>query len=157
MATKKSATKTAPVVESTTTVVTPAVDTTTTAAAAPVVAVKAPTKTSQALEIFNAALAIRQAEIAANVPMDQRTYPTNKSFRLGICATLQEKLGASVASAAGMYNNGKIKAEKVHADLGLGRDPKKEKPVRAPKTVVVATTTEAAPAAPEVQQENATV
>jgi hypothetical protein len=139
MATKKS-TKSTTVVETTAAVVTPAVETT---VAAPVVAVKAPTKTSQALEIFNAALEIRQAEIAANVPMDQRT--------------LQEKLGASVASAAGMYNNGKIKAEKLHADLGLGRDPKKEKPVRAPKTVVVATTTEVAPAAPEVKQENATV
>ena len=156
MATKKS-TKSTTVVETTAAVVTPAVETTTTAAAAPVVAVKAPTKTSQALEIFNAALEIRQAEIAANTPMDQRTYPTNKSFRLGICATLQEKLGASVASAAGMYNNGKIKAEKLNPNLGLGRDPKKEKPVRAPKTVVVATTTEVAPAAPEVKQENATV
>ena len=144
MATKKSATKTktstAPaaaraVVETT------AVVETVVAATAPVVAVKAPTKASRALVIFNEALAVRQQEIADNVEMEKRTFPTNRSFRKFVTDRYMAELDANAAGAAGMYNNGKTAAEKLIPDLGLGRDPKKEKPVRAPKTVVVTTTT----------------
>lgn len=106
-----------------------------------VVAVKAPSKVSLAKPIFDAGFAIRQQQIKDNVPMDQRTYKTNKDFRLGTCETVSKTLGVSMASAGSMYNSWKIEIEKVHTDAGLGRDPKKEKP--APKKAKVVVTTEA--------------
>lgn len=141
----KASSKKTPAAATGTQVVAPVVETTTTAAAtAPVVvAVKAPSKVSLAKPIFDAGFAIRQQQIKDNVPMDQRTYKTNKDFRLGTCETVSKTLGVSMASAGSMYNSWKIEIEKVHTDAGLGRDPKKEKPAPKKAKVVVAADTSA--------------
>lgn len=121
----------------------PATDASTTAAAgatAPVVAAKAPSKTEQGKPIFAAALVVRQQEITDNVPMENRVYKTNKDFRLGVCYKIAADLQVSLASAGSMYNSYKLTAEKdalaAGVDLGLGRDPKKEKPAKKVKVVV---------------------
>lgn len=115
--------------------------TATQAAATVVVAAKAPSKTSQAKPIFTAALAVRQAEIDNNVPVADRVYKTNKDFRLGVCGVISTTLGCSMASAGSMYNAFKIEAEAANPNVGLGRDPKKEKPAKKEKKVVVAAAT----------------
>lgn len=121
----------------------PATDASTTATAgatAPVVAAKAPSKTEQGKPIFAAALVVRQQEITDNVPMENRVYKTNKDFRLGVCYKIAADLQVSLASAGSMYNSYKLTAEKdalaAGVDLGLGRDPKKEKPAKKAKVVV---------------------
>jgi len=134
----KASSKKAPAAATGTQVAAPVVETTTTATAPVVVAVKAPSKVSLAKPIFDAGFAIRQQQIKDNVPMDQRTYKTNKDFRLGTCAEVSTTLNVSMASAGSMYNSWKIEIEKVHTDAGLGRDPKKEKPVSKKVKVVVA-------------------
>ena len=106
------------------------------AAATVVVAAKAPSKTSQAKPIFTAALAVRQAEIDNNVPVENRVYKTNKDFRLGVCGVISTTLGCSMASAGSMYNAYKIEAEAANPNVGLGRDPKKERPAKKVKVVV---------------------
>lgn len=79
--------------------------------------VKAPSKKSQAVEIFRAKLAERS----------QGLYGTNKEFRAAVLSAIQTQLGVSVASAATMYNAAKKEAEAADASVKLGRDPKKEK------------------------------
>lgn len=96
-----------------TTVSTPA---DTTAAAAPA-APKAPSKKSLAVAIFAAALADRAAG----------KFASNKEFRAAVLTKIQADLGVSTASAATMYNAAKKDAETADANVGLGRDPKKEK------------------------------
>ena len=134
--------------------------TTTTAAAPAVVAVKAPSKTSLAKPIFEAALAVRQKEITDKVPLENRVYKTNKDFRLGVCNQMAKDLQVSLPSAGSMYNTFKQEVEaqalKDGIDLGLGRDPKKEKPAKKPRTAKVVVTGTETPAATEtVQQEPA--
>lgn len=137
-----------------------AVTTATTETAAAAAAPKAPSKKSQADAIFAARLADRAAG----------KYATNKEFRAAVLAQIQADLGVSVASASTMYNAAKKAAEAADASVGLGRDPKKEKPVSTGKrgrpvgsknkpkaapvdggTVVVATPAADAPAAPAAE------
>ena len=87
--------------------------TTTVAPAAP----KEPSKKSQALAIFNAAVEARK----------NGEYATNKEFRAAVLSKIQSDLGVSTASAATMYNAAKKDAETAGV-ITLGRDPKKEKP-----------------------------
>lgn len=96
---------------------------TTVAAVAAAAAPKAPSKKSQADAIFAARLADRAAG----------KYATNKEFRAAVLAQIQTDLGVSVASASTMYNAAKKAAEAADATVGLGRDPKKEKPVSTGK------------------------
>lgn len=88
-------------------------------AAAPAVAVKPPTKKSQADAIFAARLADRAAG----------KFGSNKEFRITVVKEIMAAVGVSIASAATMYNSAKKEAEARDPKLGLGRDPKKEKPV----------------------------
>lgn len=81
--------------------------------------VKQPTKHAQALAIFNAALLERT----------QGLFASNKEFRHGTVVKIQEALGVGIASAAAHYNKCKIINEQLNPNLGLGRDPKKVKPV----------------------------
>lgn len=137
-----------------------AVTTATTETAAAAAAPKAPSKKSQADAIFAARLADRAAG----------KFATNKEFRAAVLAQIQTDLGVSVASASTMYNAAKKAAEAADASVGLGRDPKKEKPVSTGKrgrpvgsknkpkaapvdggTVVVTAPTTEAPAAPAAE------
>ncbi len=88
-----------------------------------VVVPKAPSKKSQAVAIFAAAMATRAAG----------GFDSNKAFRAAVLTKIQADLGVSVASAATMYNAAKKDAEAADANVGLGRDPKKEKPVSTGK------------------------
>ena len=92
----------------------------TTAVAAPA-APKAPSKKSQADAIFANALTQRAAG----------AFASNKAFRAAVLTAIQAQLSVSVASAATMYNAAKKSAEAADATVGLGRDPKKEKPAKA--------------------------
>lgn len=92
---------------------TPADTTVATTPAAP----KAPSKKSQAVAIFAAALAMRAAG----------KFDSNKAFRAHVLSTIEADLGVSTASAATMYNSAKKDAETADATVALGRDPKKEK------------------------------
>lgn len=94
---------------------------TTAAVAAAVVAPKAPSKKSQADVIFAAAMADRAAG----------KFDSNKAFRAAVLTSITTTLGVSIASAATMYNSAKKAAETADANVGLGRDPKKEKPAKA--------------------------
>lgn len=87
------------------------------------VAVKAPSKKSQADAIFAARLADRAAGF----------FKTNSEFRNAVLKEIMETVGVSVASAATMYNSAKKEAEAANPTIGLGRDPKKEKPVSSGK------------------------
>ena len=102
---------------------TPAVETAntevTTNVATPV-APKAPSKKSQADAIFANAMAQRAAG----------AFASNKAFRAAVLTAIQTQLSVSVASAATMYNSAKKAAEAADATVGLGRDPKKEKPAK---------------------------
>ncbi len=94
------------------------------------------TKLSLAVAIFNQQLALRAAG----------TYATNREFRKATVAQIMD-LGVSLGSASTMYNTAKKAAEAAAqaegTDLGLGRDPKKQRPVstgkrgRPTKTVAV--------------------
>lgn len=120
-----------------------------TAVAAPA-APKSPSKKSQADVIFANALTQRATG----------AFESNKAFRAAVLTAIQTQLGVSVASAATMYNAAKKAAETADANVGLGRDPKKEKPAKAegakrgrplgsknrPKTEVAPVATESAPA-----------
>lgn len=86
------------------------------------VATKEPSKKSQALAIFNAAVEARQ----------NGEYATNKEFRAAVLSKIQSDLGVSTASAATMYNAAKKDAETAGV-ITLGRDPKKEKPASTGK------------------------
>lgn len=101
-------------------VVTAAAPVATAPAAATPAAPKAPSKKSQADVIFAAALADR-----ANGKFD-----SNKAFRAAVLTAITTTLGVSIASAATMYNTAKKAAETADAEVGLGRDPKKEKPAK---------------------------
>ncbi len=90
-----------------------------TTAAAP----KGPSKKSRAVAIFAEHLQLRS----------QGRYPTNKEFRAAVLAEIQQTLEVSISSAATMYNTAKVEAEAADATVGLGRDPKKEKPVSTGK------------------------
>lgn len=92
-------------------------------APAAVVVPKAPSKKSQAVAIFAACLAKRATG----------GYDSNKAFRADVLGQIQSTLGVSVASAATMYNAAKKDAETADTNVGLGRDPKKEKPVSTGK------------------------
>jgi hypothetical protein len=92
---------------------------TTTAVAAPA-APKAPSKKSQADVIFANAMTQRAAG----------AFSSNKAFRAAVLTAIQTQLNVSVASAATMYNSAKKAAEAADANVGLGRDPKKEKPAK---------------------------
>ena len=94
--------------------------TVTTAVAAPA-APKAPSKKSQADVIFANALTQRATG----------AFASNKAFRAAVLSAIIAQLGVSVASAATMYNAAKKAAETADANVGLGRDPKKEKPAKA--------------------------
>ena len=80
-------------------------------------AARSPSKKSQALAIFQANMELRAAG----------KFDSNKAFRAKVLAEIQEQLGVSVASAATMYNTAKKDAEAANPEVGLGRDPKKEK------------------------------
>jgi hypothetical protein len=95
--------------------------TTVAAVAAAPAAPKAPSKKSQADVIFAQALADRAAG----------KFDSNKAFRAAVLTGITTTLGVSVASAATMYNTAKKAAETADAEVGLGRDPKKEKPAKA--------------------------
>lgn len=84
------------------------------------VAVKAPSKKSQAQVIFNAKLAERASGL----------YGSNKEFRAAILGAIETDLGVSRASASTMYNFFKSEVEKA-GTATLGRDPKR---VKAPST-----------------------
>jgi hypothetical protein len=58
-------------------------------------------------------------------------YKSNKDFRITTCYMMVDELGVSIASAATMYNAAKIEVEAKDPNVGLGRDPKKVKPVKA--------------------------
>ena len=88
--------------------------------AAPAVS-KAPSKKSQALEIFQAKL----------IERSQGLYGSNKDFRSAVLSAIESGLGVSRASASTMYNAAKVEAEAADATVALGRDPKK---VKAPST-----------------------
>lgn len=97
-------------------------DTTAVATAAVVTpAVKAPSKKSLALAIFQAHLAIRAAG----------KYTSNKEFRAAVLGAIETELSVTRASASTMFNSAKKEAEAADATVGLGRDPKK---VKAPST-----------------------
>lgn len=81
------------------------------------VVARSPSKKSQALAIFQANMELRAAG----------KFDSNKAFRAKVLAEIQEQLGVSVASAATMYNTAKKDAEDANPEVGLGRDPKKEK------------------------------
>jgi hypothetical protein len=84
---------------------------------------KAPSKKARATLIFKSHL-------------DQRAtgaYTSNKAFRAAVLTQIQKDLGVSVASAATMYNAAKKEAETANPEVGLGRDPKKEKPASTGK------------------------
>ena len=83
---------------------------------------KEPSKKSQALAIFNAAVEARK----------NGNYATNKEFRAAVLSKIQSDLGVSTASAATMYNAAKKDAESAGV-ITLGRDPKKEKPASTGK------------------------
>ena len=82
-----------------------------------VATVKAPSKKSVAVGIFQAKM----------VERDQGLFGTNKEFRAAVLIEIQSTLGVSTASAATMFNACKTDAEKVNPAVGLGRDPKKVK------------------------------
>lgn len=84
--------------------------------------VKAPSKRSQALVIFNEKIAER----------DQGLFATNKDFRTTTIQKICADLSVSVASASTMYNSFKKEVEAA-GTATLGRDPKKEKPVSTGK------------------------
>lgn len=88
--------------------------TTSTTATTTATAAKAPSKKSQAVAIFTAALARRAAG----------QYTSNKDFRAAVLTELQTTLSVSLASAATMYNSAKSEAEAADPTLTLGRDPK---------------------------------
>jgi len=88
-----------------------------------VAAPKEPSKKSRAVAIFAARLADRAAG----------KFDSNKAFRAAVLTQIQAELGVSVASAATMYNAAKKDAETADANVGLGRDPKKEKPATSGK------------------------
>lgn len=79
------------------------------------VAVKAPSKKSQADAIFAAHLQHRK----------DGKYTSNKAFRAAVLHQVMEELGVSTSSASTMYNMAKKDAEAADASLGLGRDPRK--------------------------------
>lgn len=108
------ATATTEVTESTTVVVTTAANE---AAKTEAKAPKAPSKKSQAQEIFNAKLALRA----------EGKFESNKDFRAAVMREIESVLNVSTASAATMYNTFKVEAEAANPEIGLGRDPKKEK------------------------------
>ena len=83
--------------------------------------VKAPSKKSLALAIFQAKM----------VERSQGLFASNKEFRASVMNAVKTDLGVSTASAATMYNAAKKEAETIDATVGLGRDPKK---VKAPST-----------------------
>jgi hypothetical protein len=99
---------------------TQSIETTATEVVAPV-AVKAPSKKSQAVTIF----ATKMAERA------QGRYGSNKEFRAATLVAIETELGVSRASASTMYNSAAKEATAADATLVLGRDPKK---VKAPST-----------------------
>ena len=76
-------------------------------------------KKSRATEIFTAKLLERS----------QGLFGSNKEFRRSTLSQIITELGVTTASAATMYNTAKEEAEAVNPNLGLGRDPKKEKPL----------------------------
>lgn len=82
---------------------------------------KAPSKKSQAFTIFAEKLTERS----------QGLFSSNKEFRRNVLEAFKSQMGVSIASAATMYNTAKKAAEEADANVGLGRDPKKEK---APST-----------------------
>lgn len=83
--------------------------------------VKAASKKSQALAIFNAKLAER----------GQGLYPSNKAFRAAVLTAIETELSVTRASASTMYNSAFKGALETDPNVGLGRDPKK---VKAPST-----------------------
>ena len=86
--------------------------------------VKAPSKRSQALVIFNEKIAER----------DQGLFATNKDFRTTTIQKICADLGVSVASSSTMFNSFKKMVEAAGTlTAPLGRDPKKEKPVSTGK------------------------
>jgi len=97
------------------------VDTPATPAAAAVVATpKAPSKKSQADVIFANKM----------IERSQGLFASNRDFRKSVLETIEAELGVSRASASTMYNSAKKAAETADAAVGLGRDPKKEKPAK---------------------------
>lgn len=84
-------------------------------------AVKAPSKKSLALTIFQTKLADRVAG----------KFASNKDFRAAVLVAIETELSVSRASASTMFNSAKKEAEAADASIGLGRDPKK---VKAPST-----------------------
>lgn len=96
---------------------------TTAASTATTAAPKQPSKKSQADAIF----AAKVADLKAG------KFTSNKDFRQAVLTQIQADLGVSVASAATMYNAAKKATETVDAEVKLGRDPKKEKPVSTGK------------------------
>jgi hypothetical protein len=84
-------------------------------------AVKAPSKKSLALAIFQAKLTERS----------QGLFESNKAFRAAVLSQIETELEVTRASASTMFNSAKKEAEAADANVGLGRDPKK---VKAPST-----------------------
>lgn len=88
---------------------------------ATVPAVRAPSKKSLALTIF-------QTKLTERV---QGLFGNNKDFRKAVLESIEQELGVSRASASTMYNAAKTDAEAVDSNVGLGRDPKQ---VKAPSS-----------------------
>jgi len=112
-------------------------------AAAIVPATKPLSKKAQGTAIFAEELANRQSGVHA----------TNKAFRQRVIRRMESELGLTTPSAATNYNTAKIEAETAATvagtDLGLGRDPKVEKPAKEPKAPKAAPATAIVSAAPE--------
>lgn len=70
-------------------------------------------KRSQAISIFNVEL----------VKLRDGTFKSNKEFRKFVLERLKSEMGASVSSAATMYNEAKKQACAADPTLILGRDP----------------------------------
>lgn len=87
------------------------------------VAAKALSKMSQADAIFRQHLAQRA----------QGAFASNRDFRHAVLVAIETALDVSRASASTMYNTSKKAAEAAAPTVGLGRDPKKEKPVSSGK------------------------
>lgn len=81
------------------------------------------TKKAQSLEIFSQELDRRA----------KGEFPSNKAFRAHVLQRMVTEIGVSKPSACSMYNVCKDEALRQDPTLVFGRDPKVEKPAKAPK------------------------
>jgi len=89
--------------------------------------VREPSKSAHGKVIFSEQMAAR----------NKNMFASNRDFRRSVLDRMINELGVSTASAATMYNAAKLAAEASNPNIGLGRDPKKEKPAKAPRTAKV--------------------